>query len=355
MNKIFGLLTFGLVALGAFGASTPISGLPELTSPATNDWAVTVDISDTTSAATGTTKKIAWWRLLTLAFDPSDDFTFTGSTVDFTAVNDLLLPPDALASIPLCCSNAFVRTDSAAHLEAVLSTNQPQVLADYGSGPELIDFYDIGNGDFWAEGIGTVAASAFSPLLGAAVSSGTLGAIDPTADNHSVWAIGSTTAANTGYSFLSRATHLYLAGGERTSTVIRFVATNTVIARGGFLDVVTATEPTDGAYWEVANGYMFGRTSSNSVRSTTTTSNLLDPTLYYRINTIVNTNASLATFELRSAAGSVVWTESLSANLPITAARAFGVGLVVLSTSTNTLSMANLDGIGFRNKRRLVR
>lgn len=288
-------------------------------------------------------------------FDPDEDIAPTADVWDLTGLGSLLLP---VASVTMCCSNAFVVTTNTSTLIAVQATNNPpHILAKYSesSPPAIIDFYDVANGDFWSEGIGQTAASTFPPLTGAAVSSGTLGAIDPTANNQSLWQISSASGANSGYGILSRATHMFLGGSEASTIIVRFPATNTVVARGGLLDVVTATEPTDGVYWEVANGYIYGKSASNSVRSTTTTSNLLDTTTYYRIRVAANSSASSVTFTLLNGSGTQLWTDSLSATLPITATRAFGVGIVAISTSTNAIAIANVDAIGFRNKRRLTR
>lgn len=53
-------------------ADSPISGLGENTSPASNDWLATVDVSDTTQSPNGTSKKMLMSKLLQSANNLSD-------------------------------------------------------------------------------------------------------------------------------------------------------------------------------------------------------------------------------------------------------------------------------------------
>ncbi len=126
-----------------------------------------------------------------------------------------------------------------------------------------------------------------------------------------------------------------------------FVAT----ARIGFLDTpASATDATNGIYIEMngtASGMSFyGKTASASVRSQTASSYSLaygsaaslNSTNWHRL-VITVTSASLITFEIYNNSNTLVWTDTLTTNIPTAV-----VNGVLIATSTNT---AQYDIISF--------
>lgn len=306
-------------------------------------------------------------------FDTNGSYVLTGEW-DFSGSAGVTLPGGALESLTLCCSNSVVISGTNAAMQTITGTDG-QILTMVGGVPvfappateaitNLVVWGTItnrgrplvnpANGDWWAEGIAGVI---LTPLTGTGISGGTTASDSPADANHqSLVTLSSTTAANSGYGYITRTTERFLGGGGETFILIaRLVNTNTHLGRFGFLDTITATDPVDGAYIALANGYVFGQTFSNSVGSVTVTSNQVNTTSYYNLIVAMSEDAATVNFYLLSDASTLVWADSITANVPNVLARTLGTGLTTISTGTNTLSLTRIDAIGFVNSRTLAR
>jgi hypothetical protein len=180
------------------------------------------------------------------------------------------------------------------------------------------------------------------------VNSGTLGSNIAIADHPGIAIVSSSTSANSGAASMLWITSLLIAGTETTDFIIQPQTLAGTTIRLGFIDSYTSTAPTNGVYLEMAqvggvDGVIVGKTSDNSVRSTTATSYTLVTTTWYRLRVTLNADASLATFTLLSAAGAVLWTDTLATNIPTGATRYTGHGIVATNSGTTAVQLVHID------------
>lgn len=155
-------------------------------------------------------------------------------------------------------------------------------------------------------------------------------------------------------------TSLLIAGTETTDFIFRPQILADTTIRMGFIDSYTSTAPTNGVYIEMAqvggvDGVIVGKTSDNSVRSTTGTSYTLTTLTWYRFRITVNAAASLVTYELFSDAGVLLWSDTLATNIPTGATRYTGHGIVATNSGTTAVLLCDLDYQCFAITRTLTR
>ena len=120
--------------------------------------------------------------------------------------------------------------------------------------------------------------------------------------------------------------------------------TNTTI-RIGFRDNVSSSDAVDGAYFELPPGSLalVGKTSNNSTRSTTATIATLSVNTWYRLRVEINSALNLVTFTVWNEAGTQLGQQTLSTNIPTTAGREFGHGIVATNVGTSAVLLAYFD------------
>ncbi len=213
--------------------------------------------------------------------------------------------------------------------------------------------------------------NAVSPTWGAAaISSGTA-----TGDQYAIsgdhpgaWQLLSATGANSGYYVMIAGTLLRLAGGENSDVIFlqraTTLATSRYITRLGFHDSVTAALPTDGVYLQIgvtgdpANAdslLVKGRTANNGTRDSTATGYAISADTWYRAKTWLNSDASKAYFQLRAENGTVLWYDSLAAQIPTGAGRNTGHGVVATNSGAGAAAMLSLDYLALWWDRTLAR
>lgn len=187
-------------------------------------------------------------------------------------------------------------------------------------------------------GAGTSAQQMFGPTLsGFATSSGTVATdysyTGSATDPGRVY-VASSATANSGYTYGGFNAIYLLAGNEFVTVGTYVLVTNLVVARWGLIDQYNTTEPTDGVYFEMANGNIYGKTSNNSSRSTTSSVYVPVESYTVRLNTEIELNSAASTATFRIYTNSVLaWTDSLSANIPTTVNRYTGPGFTTYHTS----------------------
>ncbi len=135
---------------------------------------------------------------------------------------------------------------------------------------------------------------------------------------------------NSGYRFLTAVNCILIAGAEHSEFCFRTGAVQlNVRVRLGFQDSLSAALPTDGVYIDVSGVTLTGKTRNNGAGSTTGTSHALAANTWYRAKIAVKNDATLVTYILYSAAGVVLWTNTLAANIPTAAGRETGHGIVM--------------------------
>lgn len=203
-------------------------------------------------------------------------------------------------------------------------------------------------------------ASVLDKILGAAVSSGTIAAVNGTANHPGVVALRDSTTANGGYRIMTDVNALVLGGGEKAVFVFQDRNTGaraTASFRMGFQDsTAIQTQPTDGVWLNVAGGIIKGQCKNNAGPTDTASTFTLTANTWYTGIIEVGAGATAATFTLLSEAGAVLWQATVSANVPNAAGRETGFGVIAGETSTDAAAdIMWLDYIGLEINRVFVR
>jgi len=209
------------------------------------------------------------------------------------------------------------------------------------------------------DGLALVSADSFKfPWAGAAVTGGSATALAAVADHPGIWRATSAAGGNTGFRWTTDLSNLLIAGSENITFILRPQTLANSMIRFGFLDTNTAADATDGCYFEMATvlavpGTLIGKCAAAGVRSSTATSFVMVTNTWYRAKVEVNAAANLVTFTLYSAAGAVLWTDTVNANIPTAAGQESSSGMVALSSGT--VPIVDLDYIALHIARALVR
>ena len=263
-----------------------------------------------------------------------------------TAENDaaLVLAPDGLGGVEFRAEAGGV-TDHGA-LTGLLDDDHPQYLT-----LTRLAF----RCDFLNNSVNT-----FGEWLAAQLASGTLAAGNATANHPGIVTITSSTSANSGYRIFVSANSFLLAGTESTDSIFRPQTLAGTTIRFGLHDSTSSGSPVDGAYILMeqvggVDGVIVGKTSDNSVRSTTGTSYTLVTNTWYRLRVTVNANATRVDYFLYSEAGALLWTDNLTTNIPTGAGRYCGHGVIATNSGTSAVDLADVDYLDLTLTRALVR
>jgi hypothetical protein len=198
------------------------------------------------------------------------------------------------------------------------------------------------------------------PFIGGAILAGTntTGVTGAQIDqNHpGQWLLRSSATANSGYQCTTLA-DIRIGGGEVFDLVFKTTAglTGTTL-RCGFLDTVTSADAVDGVYFEMPpTGAIIGKTSANSVRSSTATLATLATSTWYHVRLTVNAAATSVLFEVFSDAGALLGSASLAANIPTGSGRETACGFVVTNAGTVATDLIYADYMSAKITRALTR
>jgi hypothetical protein len=208
------------------------------------------------------------------------------------------------------------------------------------------------------ESDGLLVTNPFSPWLGVAITGGTSAAAAGGANNPGIASITSAAPGGTGYAFRLYPASLLIGGNSSTCCILRPQTLANSTIRVGLIDTFTSADATDGCYFEMTTvggvpGTLVGKTATAGARSTTATSFVLVANTWYRLRLSLNANASLVTFQLLDAAGAILWTDTLAANIPTAAGNETGCGITAISSGTTLI--CDLDYICLDIRRALVR
>ena len=191
------------------------------------------------------------------------------------------------------------------------------------------------------------------PFIGAAISSGTVAAPLAAAlnGNHpGVLRLRSNTTANGGYRYQAYNGSIRLKGGEVFNGVLYHENIATTTVRMGFNDNTTSADAVDGCYFEIpTSGAVVGKCSNNSTRTSTAGSYTISLSTWYSYRITMNSDATLATFEIFDSSGNSLWTSNntVSSNIPTASGRETNVGIVATESSTTATYLVDLDYMSF--------
>ena len=194
----------------------------------------------------------------------------------------------------------------------------------------------------------------FAPWRGAAIATGTI-SVNSTADHPGIIEITSSTSADSGYYLITAIAAFLIAGTEITEFIFQVPTTTNTVIRLGFQDSFAATLPTDAVEISIIGTTLDGRTYSNTTTSTTGTTYTITATVWYRGKIVVNSDATRVDFYLYNAAGTQLWTDYLTTNIPTGAGRNTGHGVLAINTGTTAYNICDLDFMNVYISRTLTR
>lgn len=189
---------------------------------------------------------------------------------------------------------------------------------------------------------GTVAASIF-PFTFAAYNTGThLIGVTTNGTNPGTTRLVSSATPNSGgvlsSNSLAAANIVPVVGQEmdyvfRTPTVISGAGTT---IRAGFLTAANAiTDAAFGIYMEIVDNQLYGKTANNNIRSTTSTAYTLpNGGVWYHMR-VVYKAANLVEYTLYNMVGTILWTNTLTTNIPTSA---YGCNLLAFSSASTIVN-----------------
>lgn len=201
--------------------------------------------------------------------------------------------------------------------------------------------------------IGTVAA-ANTPFTFAAYNAGTQSTTTYlNGTNPGVVRIASSSTPNSG-GVLSTNTlptgNILPAIGQQMDFVFRtpntIIGVGSTIRAGFILATNTATDATHGFYIEIVDNQLYGKTAASSSRSQTATSySISNGGIWFHMRVLYKA-ADLIEYSLYNMAGALLWSDTLTTNIPTSL---FGCSILAFSSASNTSNteMVNMDYVGF--------
>lgn len=183
-----------------------------------------------------------------------------------------------------------------------------------------------------------------APWTGAALNSGSITSGTGTAKHPGIAVYGSSALANGGAIVKGSAAILLLAGGEKTTFAFKTAATLAGITRRmGFIDSTTTADAVNGAYVEIVDGVLKGKTATNSVYSNTN-STLLYSNTWYRLVEQINFNATQVTYTLYADdSNTVLWQSTLTTNIPTAVGQEVGHADICFYSGTSAITIGYID------------
>lgn len=193
----------------------------------------------------------------------------------------------------------------------------------------------------------------YAPYLGASVASGTVAEIPAalkSGTHQGGITIRSSTSANSGFSVLTDATALVGAEGLLFRCMFSLRASEKDrTVRIGFIDTTNHNAPTDGAFLEISNLSATAKCRNNSTESASSSASLSSNT-WYTVDIEYLTSSSVE-FTIFDDSNTVVLSATISTNVPNSAARVFGAGIVATNSGTSVRELIVIDYMGHGSAR----
>lgn len=228
----------------------------------------------------------------------------------------------------------------------VLALNEVRALAASASAPSFAqsrwaacDFYQN-------------ATANVDPFALSAIGSGLATTLPTFADalHQGMVLLRSSTTANSGVRVATNQP-LISAQGLITRTVFRTMASLTGLTKYvGFHNATTVSQPVNGSYVKIVAGVLTAETATNSVRTTSATTLTLAVNTFYTVD-IEYLTASSVRFVVFNDAGTKLYDQTISTNVPALIARSFSCGVVATSSGTTATDIIALDYMGLGTER----
>lgn len=190
----------------------------------------------------------------------------------------------------------------------------------------------------------------------ALISSATQAKTAGTANHPGILRCTSSTTTNSGCSIVTAPTSFVFGGGEISEHILQVPVLTTTTIRLGYHDATSSTDAVDGGYIEIpASGAAVCKTANNSTRTTSATIATLSTATWYRLVIRVDRTAANVTCEIFDANNNSLGSQTNSANIPTTAGREFGHGIVATNSGTTAVGVLDLDYMMLGYEKALVR
>jgi len=218
----------------------------------------------------------------------------------------------------------------------------------------------LSGADFWSEATFSLPSITTNHPWGAAgaIASGTTTAIITTAlDGYHIPVGGvllrSSASANSGYYIRDNfGAQLWFGSRAMKYQCNAHVPTSltNLLVRLGFLDTNSASDATDGAYFEISGTTVSAKTAKASTRTTNATTATLAPNVWYTFDIEVDAAGANVRFRItRDSDGASMLDVTNSANIPNTSGNGTGAGVVGINTAgsaTGPIIALNRMGLG---------
>lgn len=188
-----------------------------------------------------------------------------------------------------------------------------------------------------------------------AVISGTFASVAGLGSHPGILRFISAAGASTGGNFATTGTNtMIFAGGEVYEAIINIDTLANTTIKFGFMDVFSASTPTDGAWIEISSdGVAVGKTANNTSVTTSATIATLSAGTWYRCRIEANSAATSIAFTIWIDDGTQQGTQANTLNIPTAAGREFSSGFVALSSTS--VNIVQLDWVAQWFTRALTR
>lgn len=197
-----------------------------------------------------------------------------------------------------------------------------------------------------------------APYLASAPGSGSVSEGNGAADRPGIVILSSGTANPSGYAYCTSENAFNLSGGETHEVVFRVINTANLTVRIGFCDAFRSSSATvsDGVYINISGTSLTGKTSKDGT-ATTSSAYTIGTTDYYRARIEYKSVNSVMTavFTLMDMSGTVLWTQSITTNIPNGLIDYVGAGIIALRAATSATQLVALDYMCTSIDRDLVR
>lgn len=165
------------------------------------------------------------------------------------------------------------------------------------------------------------------------------------------------TNANSGGYIYPNNNAIIIAGGEVYESIFRVDQSTNLIGRLGMFDTVNQTAPTDGIWIDIAATTLSGKCAKSGGATTTTgTTTTLSVGTWYRCKITVSSDTNTVTFYLYSESGTLLWSDTVTADIPVTNRLPAAKVVAVKTTSSGgTTNILTSDWIAFWCTRTIAR
>jgi hypothetical protein len=191
-------------------------------------------------------------------------------------------------------------------------------------------------------------------LYGSIVSNGSPSSPSGEVDHPGLLGLRCGTNANSGFGVLYRSTGIKLNGLEHSEFIFRIDLTTGLLFKAGMV-IGGVSDPFGGVWINISSTTLTGKTANASTVSTTSSSYTTSDSVWYRGKIETNSDASVINYFLYDMSGSLLWSDTLSTNIPTSAIPAGGIHAYKTTSSGADTLICTVDWLAFWSEKLLNR